>query len=314
MSVNFAKFNDLKVLVFGDVMLDQYMWGTVDRISPEAPVPVVALAEKTVVAGGAANVAANVAGLGATPLLFGVIGKDEEAKILSETLRETGVSDEFLTPSENRPTSTKIRVVANHQQVVRVDREESDDLEESLEDEVWKALSGSLDTVDIVVVSDYAKGAVTKGIVTKLIRTAKEVGKRVLVDPKGKNYEKYRGAYVLTPNKKEAYAADGIDDSEDVEKAGLDLLQRFDLENLVITRGEEGMSLFSRGEEPSDIVAEARKVFDVTGAGDTVIATIGVALGAGSSFVEACKLANTAGGIVVERVGTTPIMTNDLTK
>ncbi len=300
-------------MVFGDVMLDQYWWGKVDRISPEAPVPIVSFDRKSLVAGGAANVASNIAGLGATPILVGVIGNDEEGDLLSSQLVKLDISVEHLVKAESRPTIIKTRIIANNQQIVRLDRETREDIDANLANLVEKRLSALIEYADIVLISDYAKGAVTVEIAKWLIAETRKNGKLILVDPKGKDYSKYKNASVLTPNQKEALDAAGFDDSEDAVRAsGEKLLTEFSFDNLLITRGENGMALFSKDTEIRYLETVARNVFDVTGAGDTVISTLAVALGAGKTFFEACKLANIAAGIVVEKLGTSAISRGDL--
>ena len=304
-----SKFRDVTVLVFGDVMLDQFWWGHVDRISPEAPVPIVSFDRKSLVLGGAANVAANISGLGAKAILAGVTGHDSDARDLSKLLDAAGISQDYLVEAKSRPTSVKTRIIANNQQVVRLDKETIDDLPPELEEKVWDVLVKALNSVDIAVISDYAKGAITPALAQKLIDKAKSLDILVLVDPKGKDYSKYKNSNILTPNQKEALDATGYDNSNDktIVMAGEQLISEFELDHLLITRGENGMALFDAGSTVRFLDTVARKVYDVTGAGDTVIATLAVALGAGLSFVEACKLANEAAGIVVEQVGTTPI-------
>lgn len=311
---NFNKFGDVKVLVLGDVMLDQYWWGVVDRISPEAPVPIVALNKKSIVAGGAANVAANVAGLGATPFLFGVAGNDADGALLIGLLKAIGVSTDFLMTTDLRPTTVKTRIIANNQQVIRLDRENSNDISDQFQQDILANVTKMLDQVDVVLVSDYAKGVITERLVSGVIDAAKNAGKPILIDPKGKDYAKYRGASILTPNQKEALDAAGLEnnDEETVRIAGERLIANYDLENLVITRGEKGMSLFGKGSETKNIETVARRVYDVTGAGDTVISTMAVSLGTGSDFETACSLANMAAGVVVERLGTAPVNVKDL--
>ena len=310
------KFKGVKVLVFGDVMLDQYWWGSVDRISPEAPVPIVSLDKKSLVAGGAANVSANIAGLGARAILVGAVGEDPEANDLRKILEMAGVSSDYLIETGSRPTCVKTRIIASSQQIVRLDRESIEDIETDLEEKFWTSLTSLIDSVDVVVISDYAKGSVTNRLSKRIIQEANRKAKTVLVDPKGKDYAKYKNANILTPNQKEALDASGLDYSDEttVERAGHKLVSDFDLEHLLITRGEKGMALFSAGGGVRQFATVARKVFDVTGAGDTVIATIAVALGSGFDIPEACKLANAAAGIVVERVGTSPIAIGELSE
>ncbi|HSK70146.1 MAG TPA: D-glycero-beta-D-manno-heptose-7-phosphate kinase [Pyrinomonadaceae bacterium] len=302
-------FPKVKVLIVGDVMLDRYWWGSVRRISPEAPVPVVNLQKTSLAAGGAANVAANVAGLGAEPILVGAIGEDEEAALFSRVLEEANVSGENLVRLKNRSTTIKTRIVAHSQHVVRIDQEHAQNLDFEEENLVWNKIEEVFEKVSVIVLSDYAKGILTENLISRLISKGKENKKLILVDPKGKNYKKYRGATILTPNKKEAAQASGLEENGQdlVEKAGKLLLEENELEALLITQGEEGMTLFQKNQNPLHLTALARKVYDVTGAGDTVIAGLGVAAGAEASLAEAAEIANIAAGLVVEEIGTTVI-------
>lgn len=302
---NFSKVN---VLVIGDLMIDRYWWGNVSRISPEAPVPVVNLKTTSLAPGGAANVAANVAGLGANPFLVGVVGVDQEAKLLPEILSSANISSDFLVRLPSRPTTVKTRIVAHNQQIVRIDQESKESLSETDEEKVWKIVKTVLEKIDVIVISDYGKGLMTNNLLSRLITTAKTLKKNILIDPKGRDYGKYKGATLLTPNRFEAAEALGIDDEKiNFEATCQDLLSELLLEGLLITKGEEGMTLFQKNSESVHLPALAREVYDVTGAGDTVIACLGVALGKGLSFIEAAKFANLAAGLVVEQIGTTAI-------
>jgi D-beta-D-heptose 7-phosphate kinase/D-beta-D-heptose 1-phosphate adenosyltransferase len=305
----FSKFSQVKVLVVGDVMLDRYWWGNVDRISPEAPVPVVRLKSSECTAGGAANVAVNVAGLGATPYLVGLIGEDEEGKELKKALNEKGISAADLRALPGRPTTVKTRVVAHSHHVVRIDSEHTDELDPQQSDSVWKGIEGLIDQADVVVLSDYAKGILSEHLLPRLIEQSIARSKPVLVDPKGREYKKYKGATLLTPNRMEASHAAGLDADgvEGLSRVARKLLDEVGLESLIITQGEHGMTLYSKEKETVNFPALARKVYDVTGAGDTVIATLAVALGAGCDLPTAARLANIAAGLVVEEVGTTAI-------
>ena len=306
-------FSKLKILVVGDVMLDRYWWGGVTRISPEAPVPVVRLKSTSMAAGGAANVAVNVAGLGATAILVGIVGEDDEARLFPSILGDARVSSEHLIGVSGRSTTVKTRVIAHSQQVVRVDQEDSDPISAENEERICSKLRSLISEVDAVAVSDYAKGMLTDAVLSELISTAASHSKPVLVDPKGKQYAKYRGATVLTPNRREAAEACNLDDSSTiVEQAGNRLMSELDLNALLITQGEEGMTLFRRSIEPFHLTAVAREVYDVTGAGDTVIATLTTAIGAGADLAHAAELANVAAGFVVEQVGTSSVTTSDL--
>lgn len=308
------QFSKVRVLVVGDVMLDRYWWGNVDRISPEAPVPVVCLKQSTDAPGGAANVAANIAGLGALPVLVGIVGNDADAKITADSLEASGVSGSGLITIEGRRTTVKTRIVAHGQQVVRVDHESDGDLDPEQEDVVLKKIRGLMETADVIVVSDYAKGFLTRRVLSEIIAEASGRNLFVVVDPKGKDYTKYIGASLLTPNKKEAGDAAGLEnnDRDAVAKAGKVLMSDLSIGSLLITQGEDGMTLFRNGSEPLHLSSLAREVYDVTGAGDTVIATLGVAVGAGFDLAEAADLANVAAGIVVGQIGTSAITAAEL--
>lgn len=304
-----ARFVDVPTLVVGDVMLDRYWWGNVDRISPEAPVPVVRLTQSSFAAGGAANVAANVIGLGARPLLVGVIGADDAGAQLPAALENAGVSAKYLITETARPTTVKTRVVAHQQHVVRVDQEDDAPIGADCANELTAKADELLGEARVLVLSDYAKGVLTAEIVRRLIAAAKELGVPVLVDPKGREYDRYAGATLLTPNRAEAAQATGLDPHapDVVARAGQRLMERLPIDSLLITEGEDGMTLFERNQPPFHLAAYARQVYDVTGAGDTVIATLAVALGAGAALPEAARLANIAAGLVVQQVGTTAI-------
>jgi rfaE bifunctional protein kinase chain/domain len=310
----FSKFSKVKVLVVGDVMLDRYWWGSVDRISPEAPVPIVRLNSADTAAGGAANVAVNVAGLGAEAVLVGITGNDEGAREISAALSENDISAEHLVRLDSRPTTVKTRVVAHNHHVVRLDSENNGELSAEESDTVWRMIAPLIESADVIVLSDYAKGCLSSTVLERLIALAQDKGKPVLVDPKGREYGKYKGATVLTPNRSEAVHAAGVDadGKEDLNEIAKKLLSDLDLKSLIITQGENGMTLYSDTGEPVYFPAMARKVYDVTGAGDTVISTLAVALGAGCDLAAAAELANIAAGLVVEEVGTTAVKLDKL--
>ncbi len=305
--------NEFDILVIGDIMLDRYWWGSVTRISPEAPVPVVRLDKTSVTLGGAANVAANIAGLGMTPEMIGVVGNDGESRELGGIMSAAGLSVSGLVSLSTRPTTVKTRVVAHGQQVTRVDQEVASPLTEQEESAVLDRILTFLPGTKAVVVSDYAKGLLTENILRQIIEKSGSAGIPVLVDPKGKRYSKYSGATILTPNKREAAEACSMDESEAgvVEHAGRVLLDELGLDALLITRGEEGMTLFESSNEPRHMPTRAREIYDVTGAGDTVIAAMAVGLAAGKSFADAAAVANAAAGLAVEQVGTT-IVTKEM--
>jgi rfaE bifunctional protein kinase chain/domain len=296
------------ILVVGDVMLDRYWWGSVDRISPEAPVPVVALESVTHVAGGAANVAANIKGLGCEPILVGIAGADADADLLESTLRQAGITRSELFRIDGRKTTVKNRVVAHNQHMLRFDQESV----APLSDDQCSSIAAQIDALardcELLVISDYAKGLLTFELTRRVIQIAAERKIPIIVDPKGRDYTKYAGATVITPNQKEAEAACDLPIShETVDTAGRRLLADLNLKGVVVTRGERGMRVYGRDAEPVDLPASARMVYNVTGAGDTVIAALAVALANGLSLLDAARLANFAAGIVVEDVGTTTI-------
>lgn len=302
------KFAGVKVLVVGDVMVDKYLIGDVSRISPEAPVPVVNLKKTNLIAGGAANVAANIAGLRGIPYLVGVTGNDTEGRIFPKVLEGSGISSKYILKIENRRTTVKTRILAHNQQIARIDQEDASPLLVEKEEEVWKLIEKVLGEIEVVVISDYNKGLLSNNLISRLITNGKLKGKSVIVDPKGRDYGKYCGASVLTPNKLEVADACSIDGGDgELAEAGKKLIKNLKLEALLVTRGEEGMTLFENRKKPLHFNALARHVYDVTGAGDTVIAAFAVAHGAGANFSKAAGIANTAAGQVVEEVGTSII-------
>lgn len=299
----------IKILVIGDVMLDRYWWGNVNRISPEAPVPIVNLDKASLVAGGAANVAMNLIGLGITPYLFGIVGDDAEANLLGEHLKANGISDDFLTKVPSRPTTIKTRIVAHSQHVVRIDHETIEPINKEIAAGLLDEFNAVLPEVDAVIISDYAKGLLTDFLLDQLGNSIQSAGKPLFVDPKRRDFSVYKGATAITPNKHEAADASGLtfDTRTDIENAGKSLRSQMRLDALLITEGENGMTLFDGSDTGHHFEPLAQNVFDVTGAGDTVIATFAAAAAAGHSCIEAARLANIAAGLVVQRIGTTPI-------
>ncbi|WP_417357899.1 bifunctional D-glycero-beta-D-manno-heptose-7-phosphate kinase/D-glycero-beta-D-manno-heptose 1-phosphate adenylyltransferase HldE [Gallaecimonas pentaromativorans] len=308
MKLNLPAFEKAKVLVVGDVMLDRYWHGATKRISPEAPVPVVKVEQREDRPGGAANVALNVAALGGKTLLQGLVGNDEPAQTLKDSLAGVGVQSELVTV-DTHPTITKLRVLSRHQQLLRLDFEDAFSAENAA---LLRApFAKALGQCDVVVLSDYAKGALAD--VEHLISEARLAGKPVLVDPKGTDFGRYRGATLLTPNLSEFEAVVGhCADEDTLVSKGLELIERFELEAMLVTRSEHGMTLLQKGQAPVHLPATAKEVFDVTGAGDTVISTLASALSAGCTLAESCALANLAAGIVVGKVGTSTVSTVEL--
>lgn len=294
------------VLVLGDVMLDEFIWGRVTRISPEAPVPVVEVQEQSFHLGGAGNVASNVRSLGGRALLCGVLGDDAAAERVRQELAAAGVEASLATSGGGRPTTVKTRIIANHQQIVRADREQTDDIPQGLAQDLAARVAKMLPGCRALVVSDYQKGVVSPRLMRSVIAQARRRRIPILVDPKVRHFALYRGVTLVTPNQLEAEQATGIriTGKAELQAAGARILSSLKCAAALITRGEHGMSLFRQGSRPLHIPTAAREVFDVTGAGDTVIATLGLALGAGALLPQAAALANVAAGVVVAKLGT----------
>jgi D-beta-D-heptose 7-phosphate kinase/D-beta-D-heptose 1-phosphate adenosyltransferase len=305
-----ARLQGCKVLVVGDLILDRYVSGDVPRISPEAPVAVVHVREEEARAGGAANVAANVASLGGKPLLGGVCGRDAAGTLLREKVRASGVPVGGVRVDARRPTVEKTRILARHQQMLRVDREVPLPIDGAIESKLVAWLAALRGQVGAVVLSDYAKGLLTK----KVIEAACRLDAEVVVDPKGRDFGRYRGAHGLTPNAAEAEAATGIDTrtAAGCRDAARTLLAQVGLQWVVITRGAQGIYFLTAEGEEGDVPTRARTVFDVTGAGDTVIAVLGLARAAGLPLAQAVELANAAAGVVVEKLGAATVAPAEL--
>ena len=306
--------SDKWVLVIGDLMLDRYLVGDVQRISPEAPVPVVLLKQQNDRAGGAANVAANLAELGVETHIAGCVGQDTEASILVGLINRLGISTDAVIHSETRPTTAKTRVMSSHQQIVRVDQESAEAFNQAESTELRVRIDEALKNKPaIVILSDYAKGVLSDAMCKAIIKECNFAGIPVIADPKGLDYSKYQGATALTPNKKETSEACGvsINDNSALLASAKELKKKLGLQFLAVTRGEEGISLLEASNE-HHIAATAKQVFDVSGAGDTVIATLAAGLIHGLTAQEALALANTAAGIVVGKVGTVPINRDEL--
>ncbi len=310
------RFDKAKVLVIGDVMMDEYIWGDVSRISPEAPVPVVKVIKETFIPGGAANVVRNINSLGGKVYLVGTIGNDSLGKRLKKTLAKSGVSTQGLIIDRSRPTTRKTRIIAHSQQVVRIDKERTDSLALRIKRRLLNTFHRFIKRVDIIVVSDYGKGIITPSALKKIFSLAEKHKKRVVIDPKVGHFKDYRGATILTPNKNEARAALGgvLAEGENIHSIGKKLLRELGLEALLITRGAEGMSLFEREKKVIDIPTVAQEVYDVTGAGDTVTAVLALGLAAGADFLSSARIANFAAGIVVKEVGAATVSKKELIK
>ena len=283
------------VAVIGDVMLDEYIIGDSRRISPEAPEPVIEESERLTVPGGAANVAVNVTTLGGAARLFGVVGDDDDAAAMRRELNKFGVADDGLIADPSRPTTRKTRMIARGAQVLRVDRERTGPIDETLEQQLADAVIAAPE--EVVAVSDYAKGVVTPGLIKRIAAA----GKRVIVDPKSRDFTKYAGAFLVTPNRAElATAADSdCENLQEIERAGRKVMDDAGIAHLLVTLGPDGMLLIDRNGGADHIHTRAREVYDVTGAGDTVIASVAAATAAGAALADACHLATIAAGIVV---------------
>ncbi|WP_324700633.1 bifunctional D-glycero-beta-D-manno-heptose-7-phosphate kinase/D-glycero-beta-D-manno-heptose 1-phosphate adenylyltransferase HldE [Pantoea agglomerans] len=308
MKVTLPAFGQASVLVVGDVMLDRYWYGPTSRISPEAPVPVVKVDTVEERPGGAANVAMNIAALGAASRLIGLTGEDDAARVLSNTLKDVNVHCDFVAV-KSHPTITKLRVLSRNQQLIRLDFEEGFDRVDP--EPIHQKMRESLAAAGALVLSDYAKGALSS--VQTMITLAREAGVPVLIDPKGTDFARYRGATLLTPNLSEFEAVVGkCKNEEEIVARGTQLIADFDLSALLVTRSENGMTLLQPGKAPLHLPTQAQEVYDVTGAGDTVIGVLAAALAAGDSLEEACFLANAAAGVVVGKLGTSTVSTVEL--
>jgi len=309
-----SRFSDCSILVVGDLMIDEYLWGEVDRISPEAPVPVVSARREEFIPGGAGNVVNNLVALGAGVFPVGVIGTGRNGRRLTELFKKLGLDTDGIFEDADRPTTRKTRVIAGSQHVLRIDHESNQEVSADTFDALLNYLESRIPSVDAVLVSDYDKGTVTRNLLSHIVRMAKIHGKKVIADPKGLDFTKYRGVSLLTPNRKEAGMASGLNlaDKATLFDAGRHLIQLAELDNLLITCGKDGMVFFRPGEEPFEIRSQARQVYDVSGAGDTVLALLGLSTAAGATLEEAAACANAAAGIVVGKVGTATLSRQEL--
>jgi len=311
------KFSNASMIVIGDVMIDEYMWGDVKRISPEAPVPVVEIESVTRRLGGAANVVQNLQKLGVTPKLISICGQDDNAKNLKKILSEINCSADGLLESSTRPTIIKTRIMARTQQIVRADRELIQDLSADESNKLWTLFEHFFPNADGVIISDYGKGVISQPLIGKIIEKCVSSKKFVAIDPKERHFDLYKGVTIITPNLKEAHAMLGIPyrhcSDEDMQKIGWKILDNLSLHYLLITLSERGMALFDRQNRTmTHLPTVAQKVFDVTGAGDTVISTFSAAFTCGATPVEAAYLSNHAAGLTVAQLGTASVDPNEL--
>jgi len=314
MPIDISKFDTCNLLVVGDLMLDEYLWGEVDRISPEAPVQVVSIKNEDYAMGGAGNVVNNIVALGAKVTAAGVIGTGRNGQILLDKFKDLGVDTSGIVQEPGMPTTQKTRIIASHQHVLRIDRETDKTISDSTIDKITRFIEDKIADVDVVLISDYGKGLITKTLLSRLISAAQKHKKITIADPKGLDFSKYSGVSLLTPNKKEAALASGVEivDESTLFQAGQKILQTVGLDKLLITCGKDGMVLFDQNREPYKVRTKARQVYDVSGAGDTVLSVFGLAIASGASFKNAMSIANTAAGIVVGKVGTATISRQEL--
>lgn len=307
-------FNKGKVMVVGDVMVDQFIYGTVERISPEAPVPVVEVQSETFMLGGAANVLSNIKSLGGTTSVCGVIGDDAHGKRAKSMFKKIGAETDGLIVDAHRITTKKTRIIAHSQQVVRFDKEVKDNISKTTHKKIMNHISSDITGYDAVIISDYGKGVITKELAAEVVELCKKKNKVITVDPKTNHLLYYKGITSMTPNHHEASLASGIKiiDEKTLEKSGSFLLTFLESDSVLITRGDKGMALFEKDGTISKIPTVAQNVYDVTGAGDTVISVFTLALSVGASFKEAAVLANYAAGIVVGKVGTATVTEDEL--
>ena len=304
-----SSFEGKRIAIIGDMMLDGYFWGDVKRISPEAPVPVMEVEEEFFRFGGAANVALNILKLGGIPIPIGVIGYDNYGTIFTSLLNEMNIENDGIFTDTDRPTTTKTRVIADNHHVVRIDKESKKPLSEEIERKLSIFLTGLINSLDGIILQDYNKGVLTKSFIQKTVSLANQLGITITVDPKFDNFFEYRNVTVFKPNRKETESILGMkmESDEDVSFAGNELLSRLNAKYILLTLSEEGIAVFARDKPEKRMPTKARKVADVSGAGDTVISTLTMALAAGADIYEASTLANYGAGIVCGEVGIVPI-------
>ncbi|MBL7055061.1 D-glycero-beta-D-manno-heptose-7-phosphate kinase [Candidatus Woesearchaeota archaeon] len=309
------QFKNKKVLVIGDLMLDKYIWGEVSRVSPEAPVQVVKVSKESYAPGGAANVANNVAALNGKTYMIGLVGNDEANETLISELKKKQINTEGIIEDNNRPTIQKIRVIGKGQQLLRFDYEKKDYLDEGKEKKILDFVIKRIQNIDAIIISDYAKGVITKNLAEKLIKLANEKKKIIIIDPKPEHKKFYKNATLITPNNKEACEMLNVEEKNDdsINKVGKRLLEELNA-HIVITKGEKGIAIFEKNSEITNIPTKAKEVYDIIGAGDTVVATLALALASNATLKEAAILANYAAGITVGKVGTSTVTTEEIKK
>ncbi len=312
----FKNVSNKKIVVIGDYMLDAYLWGNVERISPEAPVPVVQVEKTNFLPGGAANVVQNISKLGATAYPIGIVGNDANGKKLLEILEKMNVDASGIVIDEKRPTTIKTRIMAQNQQVVRVDEESQEDISKNIEQKLISIAEKAIKNADGVIFEDYNKGALTSRLVKKCIKMCNAKKIFTTVDPKKINFGYFKGASLIKPNKVETshIVKRKLNNSEDIHKAAKEILKKYNIDAVLITLGEAGMLLHEKNGDFTQLSSSAKRVFDVTGAGDTVISSVSVLKASGATLKEAAFIANKAAGIVVENIGTATVTLNQLRK
>lgn len=306
------QFAKARILVVGDFMLDQFVWGSVNRISPEAPVPVVNVQRESYMPGGALNVANNIRTLGGTVYPCGVVGRDLEGRMLVKTIRREGIETGGVIYDASRRTTLKTRIIAHSQQVVRFDREKAEDISKEDRAAMMRFIRAAIEKTDVIIVEDYGKGVIQPALLEELLKLAKKHKKPVVVDPKEKHFSYYKGATAITPNRKEAYGAIEHSEKLSLKEVGKKLLSKLALEGVLMTLGEDGMALFEKDGSVTQIPTAAREVYDVSGAGDTVISVFSMALAVGAKMKDAARISNIAAGIVVGKLGTATVTPEEL--
>jgi len=314
MTINIDDFKNVRALVIGDLMIDEYLWGSVDRISPEAPVPVVCVEKESHALGGAGNVIHNLVVMGAKVFAVGTAGTGKAGQMIFEKLEALGIGTDGVISEPQRPTTRKTRVIASNQQVLRIDKEIKKNINADTLEKLVRIIESKIVNVDLIILSDYDKGLITKDLVQQAVTLARKHKVLTLADPKSLDFFKYKQVSILTPNKKEASLAANMDikSGKDLFTAGQKIMDRIKIERLLITCGQDGMVLFERGKKPYIIESKAQQVFDVSGAGDTVISLLGLGLATGATFKESAMVANAAAGIVVAKVGTATASIDEL--
>lgn len=309
-----SNFKKAKILVVGDLILDQFIWGKVSRISPEAPVPVVWANSESFMPGGAANVANNIQSLKGKVDIVGVVGADNNGTILKKELAERGIDVSGVISDKTRPTTVKTRVIAHHQQVVRIDREKTEAINNLVVDNMVDSIKSKIAHIDALIIEDYGKGAILPRLLQQILPLSKKYKKIIVVDPKEEHFDYYQGVNLITPNHYEAEFATGIKitDEKSLKRVGKELMKKLGSEAVLITRGEDGMSLFEGSNKVTHIPTVAQDAFDVSGAGDTVAGVLTLALATGANMVEAAHISNYAAGIVVGKVGIAVVTPKEL--